>query len=114
LHGAVALRGQLGVDVVVAGEAVGLQVFGAVLDPLDRQAGLDGGDAGDDVAGIDGYLAAEAAADVGRDDANLVLRDAGDEREDGADGVRRLGGHVDGELALDLVEGGDAAAGLDG
>ena len=30
----------------------------------------------DDIAGIDRHLAAEAAADVGRDDADLLLRQA--------------------------------------
>ena len=108
------LRGEAGLDVVVAGEGVGLQVFGAVFDPLDRLAGGQSGDDGDDVAGVDGHLAAEAAADVGGDDADLRLGDAGDEGEDGADGVRSLGGHPDGELAADLVDLGHAAAGLDG
>ena len=38
---------------------------------------------------------------------------AGHQREDGADGVRGLGGHPDGQLAVDLVEVGHAAARLD-
>ena len=113
---AVLLRRQLGGDVVVAGEGVGLQVLHAILDPLDRLAGQDRGGHRDDVAGIDRHLAAEAAADVGRDDPDLVLGQAdvaGHQREHRADGVRRLGGHPDRELAVDLVEVGDAAAGLD-
>src|SRR5207237_1057589 len=67
-------------------------------------------------AGIDGDLAAEAAADVGRDDPDLVLGQAhvsGHQREDRTDRVRGLGRHPDRELAVDLVEMRDAAARLD-
>ena len=73
---------------------------------------------GEDVARVDGHLPAEPAADVGGHDADLVLRDGqpgagGHEGEDGADGVRRLAGHPDGEMAVDGVPVGDATAGLD-
>ena len=108
--------GQLGGDVVVARERVGLQVLHPVLDPLDRLADDDRRGDGDHVARIDRHLAAEAAADVGRDDADLLLRQPdvpGDQREHGANRVRRLRGHLDGQLAGDLVEVGDAAARLD-
>ena len=69
-----------------------------------------------DVAGVDRHLAAEAAPDVGADHADLLLGEpnvARHQREHGADGVRRLGGHVDRQVPLDRVEVGEAAAGLD-
>ena len=43
----------------------------------------------------------------------LRLRDAGDEGQDGAVGMRRLAGHVDGQLAGDRVVRDHAAAGFD-
>ena len=49
-HRAVLLRRELGLDVVVAGEGVGLQVLHPVLDPLDRLADDDRGRDRDDVA----------------------------------------------------------------
>ena len=107
---------ELGVDVVVARERIGLQVLHAILDPLDRNPEDHRGGHGDHVAGIDGDLAAESATDVGRDDPDLLLGQPdvpGHQREHGADRVRRLRGHVDRQLALRLVERGDAAAGLD-
>ena len=98
--------------VVVAGERGGHEVFGAVLHPLHRPAGDDGGDHRADVAGVDADLVAEAAADVRRDHPDLVLGQAGHQRVERAVGVRRLGGLVEGELALDRVVVGDRAAGL--
>ena len=43
-HLAVLVGGDFGVDVIVAREGVGLQILGAVFDPLDRLAGRDRGD----------------------------------------------------------------------
>src|SRR5579859_813754 len=114
LHRAVARCGQLSGDVIVACEAIGLQILRAILDPFDGQPGLDGRDRGDDIAGIHGYLAAESTSNIWRNDTDLVLRDATDQRENGAYGVRRLRGHVDRQLAADPVEGSHATAGLDG
>ena len=88
-------RADLDVHVVVAREARGRQIFGARLDPLDRNSEHDRGDRRDDVARIDRNLVAEAAADVGRDDVDLVLGNAGDERDDGAVRVGRLRGEVE-------------------
>ena len=113
---AVLARRQLGGDVVVAGEGIRLEVLHAVLDPLHRLAGEHRGGHRDDVARIDRHLAAEAAADVRRDDPDLVLGQAdvaGHQREHRADGVRRLRGHPHRELLVDLVEARDAAARLD-
>jgi hypothetical protein len=104
--------GDLAVHVVVAGERGGHEVFGAVLHPFHRPTGDDGADDRADVARIDADLVAEAAADVRRDDPDLVLGDAGDKRVEGAVCVRRLGGLVQRELAVDRVVVGDRAAGL--
>ena len=105
--------GELHVHVEVARERRGRQVLDAVLDPFHRQPGDDGGDDGADIARIGADLVAEAAADIGRDDVDLVLGDLGDQRAHGADDVRRLEGAPQRQLALDLVEGGDALAGLE-
>ena len=111
-HLAVVAQGQLALHVEVAGEPGGDQVAGAVLDPLDRPPDQQRGRGGDHIAGVDRDLVAEAAADVGRDDLDLVLGQAGDQREHRPVGVRGLGGHVDGGLAGDRVDVGHAAAGL--
>ena len=111
---AVAGGGDLAVHVVVAGEPGRHQVLRAVLHPLHRLAGDDRTDDDEHVARVDRHLVAEAAADVGRDDLDLVLGQAGHQRVHRAVGVRRLGGGVDGELARHLVHVGDAAAGLHG
>jgi hypothetical protein len=98
--------------VIVARERRRGQVLDAVLDPLHRLAGDDRGHRGADIAGIGADLVAETAADVGRDDVDLVFRNLGDQRHHGADHMRRLEGAPDRELALDLVERADALAGL--
>ena len=113
---AVLLRRQLRRDVVVAGEGIGLEVLHPVFDPLHRLAGQHRRRDRDHVARIHRHLAAESAADVRRDDVDLVLGQpdvSGDQREHGADGVRRLRGHPDRQLSFDLVEVGDAAARFD-
>ena len=99
--------------VEVARERGGRQILDPVLDPLHRPAGDDRGDDRADIAGIGADLVAEAAADIGRDDVDLVLGNLGDQRADRADDVRRLEGAPERQLALDLVEGGDALAGLE-
>ena len=59
---------------MVAAMGIGQEGFGAVGDPLDRHAGLLGGPQADDFFRIDVDLRAEAAADIRRDDAQLVFR----------------------------------------
>ena len=98
---------------VVAGEPGGDEVLGAVLDPLDRDAGHDRAGDRADVAGIDRDLVAEAAADVLALDPDHVLGEPGDVRVDGPVGVRRLVAVVDVELARLRVEVGDHAARLE-
>ena len=110
---AVLAQRHLALEVDVAAEAGGDQVAGLVLDPLHRPLEQDRGEDRHDVARVDRHLVAEAAAEVGRDDADHVLGQLGDQRHGGPDDVRRLGGHVDGELGRRPVEVGDRAAALD-
>ena len=109
----VALERELAVHVVVAGEAGRDQVAGAVLDPLHRPPDQQRGRRRDDVARVDRHLVAEAAADVRRDDPDLMLGQPRHDREQRAVGVRRLRGHVDRRLAGRRVHVGDAAAALE-
>ena len=109
---AVGGRADLHVHVVVAGEAGARQVLGARLDPLDRPSDLQRADDRADVSGIHRHLVAEAAAEIRRDDVDLVLGDAGDERERRAIDVRRLRRHVKLQ-APHRVEVRDAAARLE-
>ena len=90
--------GDLALHDVVAGEAAGDEVLGAVLGPLHRPAGDHRADDRAHVARIDRHLVAEAAADVGRDDPDAVLGDAGEVGVERAVGVRRLGRAPEGEL----------------
>ena len=112
LDAPVLVGGQLAHAVVVAREAGGRDVVDARLDPLHRHAGDDRGDDGHHVARVDRHLVAEAAADVAADHADLALGDAREHRQHGAEQVRDLRRHVEGEVAGRLVERGDAAAGL--
>ena len=108
----VAGRRDLAAHVVVAGERRGHQVLRAVLHPLDRRAHHARGDHGAHVAGVEPDLVAEPAADVGRHDADPVLRDARHPREQHPVRVRGLRGRVHGELAGDRVVVGHDPAGL--
>src|SRR6516165_3487229 len=82
-------RRDLAAHMVVAGEGRRLQILHAVFYPLDRYAEHDRGDDRADVARVDPDLVTKPAADIGRDNADLVLGDAGDQRGYGAHGVRR-------------------------
>ena len=109
---AVAGDGDLAAHVVVAGEGGAHEVLRAVLHPLHRLPGDDRGDHRADVAGVDADLVAEAAPDVRRDDPDLVLGQARDERVERAVGVRGLRRGPEGELPGDRVHVGDGTAGL--
>ena len=105
-------------DVVVAGERVGLQVLRPILDPLDGLAGEERGGNGQDVARVDRDLPSEPTADVVGDDPDVVLVDGqtgapGNEGQHRPDGVGRLRCHVEGELLADRVPIGNAATRLD-
>ena len=89
-HAPIGRRADLNVHVVVAREARARQVLGPCLDPLHRPPDLERADDRADVARVHRHLVAEAAAEVRRDDVDLVLGDAGDERQRRAVHVRRL------------------------
>ena len=109
---AVLAQGELALQVDVASEARGDEVAGAILDPLDRVLGEDGRQDRDHVAGVDGHLVTEAAAQIGRDDPDHLLGELGHHRDRRTDDVRGLRRHVDGELARGAVVVGNRAAGL--
>jgi hypothetical protein len=103
------LRGaELGMDVVVTGERVRLEVLRAVLDPLDRLADGQAGDDREDVPRVDRDLAAESAPMSWVFTRMFCSGRPGDEGEDRPDRVRRLARHVERELAADRVPVGDA------
>ena len=110
---AVGGRGDLAVHVVVAGERGGHQALRPVLHPLHRPPGHHRGRDRAHVARVERDLGAEAAAQVGRDDPDLVLGHPGQGRVHRAVGVRRLAGRPQGQPAADRVVVGDRAAGLE-
>ena len=69
-------RRQFAVHVIVPRERRRRQIVDAAFHPLDRLLEHDGADNGADIAGIGADLAAETAADVRRDDTDIVLRQA--------------------------------------
>ena len=100
---AVLADGRVAVEVDVPGVPGGDQVAGVVLDPLDRTGQQDRRQDGDDVAGVDGHLVAEPAAEVRGDDPDHVLGELCHQGHGGPDDVRGLGGQVDGQLARGRV-----------
>ena len=91
---AVGGRANLHVHVVIPGEAGARQVLRARLDPLDRSSDLERAHDRAHVSGIDRHFVAEAAAEIRRNHVDLVLGNAGDERQRRAIDVRRLRRHV--------------------
>ncbi len=86
---------------VVAPVGVRHERLGAVRGPLHRPANALGGDAAGDLLGVDVDLGAEAAADVRRDDAQLVLgRDVVERAHDETRDVRVLAGGVERGVVL--------------
>ena len=112
-HLAVLVQSKVACHMEVAGETRGDQVLVAVLDPFHGAPDEQAGRGRDDIAWVDGHLVAEASPDVGRDDPDVLLGQAGDECEHGADGVRGLARHVDRRLACCSIDVGDAAARLE-
>ena len=94
-HRAVVLQRELAVHVEVAREPGRDQVLGAILDPLHGVAEQQRRRRRDHVAGIHGHLVPEPAAEIRRDDPDVLLGQARDQREHRADRVGRLRGHVD-------------------
>ena len=97
---------------IVAAVAVGEEMLGALADPFHRLAQALGGDGGERIFAIGKQLGAEAAADIGRDDAHLLRRQlhhvAGD---DVADDVAALAAERQ-RVAVAVVFG-DHAAGVE-
>ena len=87
---AVLRRGELDLLNVIAAVRRRLVVLAARLRPLDRPVEPHRAEAGDEVGRIGGDLAAEAAADFGRDHPQLVFGHAGDDRAEEPQDVRVL------------------------
>ena len=112
---AVGVEGQLGRRRVIAAVRVGEEGFGALGHPLHGPADLARGPQAHGLLGVDEDLGAEAAADVGRDHAQLVLgREADEGRQHQARDVRVLAGGVEREALLARVVVADGGARLDG
>ena len=109
---AVLLGGDRDVLDLVAAVRGRLVVLAARLGPFDRPTELAGDDQGEDLLGVDVQLGAEAAADVRCHHAQLVLRDAGGQREHDPQHVRDLGGGVHRELVRGRDRGDHDTAGL--
>ena len=114
LDGSIFIGGYLRLDVIVAPKAGAAQVLGTVLDPFHGLAGGQRSYYRAHVAGIDGYLVAETATDIRRDDANAVFRQTGDNGKQCANRVRSLRSHPERQLTRRLLIVGHAAAGLNG
>ena len=112
-HRPVVLEGQLPVHMEIAGEAGADEVLRAVLDPLDRPTEQERRGRCHHVSRVHRHLVPEAAAEVGGDDPDVLLREPGDQREHGSDRVRRLRGHVDRRLSGGPVHVRDAPARLE-
>ena len=85
---------QFRLEMIIAGEAVSLKVFAAILNPLDWFAQQQAGHGADDVPGIYRDFAAKPAADIWRNDLDFLLGQTGDQSEYRANSVRRLGRHI--------------------
>ena len=88
--------------------------LGAGLGPTRRAAEPAGDGDGDEVLGRDAGLAAERAAHVRRDDPDVLLGDVEHPRHGAARAVRHLGGHVDHERVVRVVDLHEHRVGLDG
>ena len=110
-----AVRVEAGPDrvVMVARMRRGLHRLAPLLDPLHRPAQMHRQHTERDVFGIEDRLHAEAAADVGRDDADAILGQAEHLAQQMADEVRYLRGRPERELALARAPVRDATAALE-
>ena len=103
-----------GQDVMVlAAVGVGGEALAAVLEPAQRRPELARRPGERHLLGEQDALVAEAAADVGGDDADLAFVEPEALGEARADDVRLLGGGVEDELAQARMPAGDHAASLD-
>ncbi|GJE41207.1 hypothetical protein AEGHOMDF_0369 [Methylobacterium soli] len=98
---------------VLAAIGVGGEVLAPVLEPAHRVAAAERQPAEADLLGEQDRLVAEAAPDIGRDDADAALLDPQAFREAVAHDVRHLARGVDHELVEAVIEMDDRAAPLD-
>ena len=98
---------------VLAAVGVGGQVLASILEPANRMTAAKREPAEADFFGEQDPLVAEAAADVGRDDADAALLQAKTFGKAGANDMRHLARRVEHELIAAMVEHGDAAPPLD-
>src|SRR5215467_1283393 len=105
-------RVEAGLDLVVmvARMRRGLQALAPLLYPLHRPSEAHGQDAERDVLRIEHGLDTEAAAHVGGDDPDAVLRQAEDLAEQMADEVGHLRRRPEGELLLGCAPLGETGA----
>src|SRR6266566_7297140 len=89
-HRAIFAGCDLSFYVIVAAETCAAQVLGTVFNPLDGLSGCNRGDHGAYIARVDGYFVAKAPAKIRRNDANAMLRQARNDGEERAMGVRGL------------------------
>ena len=82
--------GDFDVHVEVARKRGGRKIFNPILDPFDRPSGDDRSDDRTNVSGIGSDFVAETAADIWRDDVDLVLGNFRNQGTDGANDVWRL------------------------
>ena len=92
---AVGGRTKLDVHVVVARKPRRRQVLRPGLDPLHRPAQLQRANDGTDIPRVHRDFVTETATQVGRHHVDLVLRDAGYDRDRRSVDMRRLGCHVE-------------------
>ena len=104
----VAVEGHVDVDGLAPSLVGGDEGLVAVLDPLHRTTQVEGGEADHHLVLVEVVLQPEAAADVGGDDPDAVLGQAGDLGDAVADGVGRLAGGPDREAAVGVGGGDDA------
>ena len=98
---------------VLAAIGVGDKLFAAILEPAHRMAASHGEPREADFLAGDDRLVAEAAADVGRDHADLELRDLQRIRKAGAHHMGELRCAMEHKLAIAGVPLSDEAAALD-
>jgi hypothetical protein len=110
---AVVIEGRLQVPVLVALLDRAEKVLAAVLDPFHRPAQHEGCHRDRDLLRIHHELGAEAAADVGRHDAHLVLVEAEEMHQEGAHLVCKLGRGPERKTVLVAVVASERATALD-
>ena len=110
---AVAVDRRLHLPILLALVIGGGEAFAAILDPFDRTAQQQRGRRDRQLFGIEWILGTEAAADIGRDDANALFRQTQGLDQDPLGLVRHLRAVPDREQLVGCVEAREHAARLD-